>query len=262
MSTVITILGCGCSAGTPRAGNEWGMADPNNPKNLRTRPSILVKSNTTTIVVDTGPDFRQQMNRENIKHIDAVLYTHRHSDHVAGMDDLRSYFLRNKKTPVPIYLDQYTYDEFMIRFRYTMDSQHFLYPAMAEPHVWSDSDFNKTHKIGDIEFSLFKQNHTTMNTCGFRFGNVGYSTDMIDFIDDSAVEILKNVPIWILDGANWREESLYSHPNMEQLKKLQDKIRPEKIYLTHLKNDADYETLKSILPAGMEPLYDGAQFEC
>lgn len=260
--TEVIVLGSGCSAGTPRAGNEWGACDPLNPKNYRTRPSIAVRSKSTCIVVDTGPDFRFQMNREEIKSIDAVLYTHRHSDHVNGMDDLRSYFFRRGKNPLPIYLDQETYNELFIRFRYTMESNEKLYPPTVIPHIWTPTDFSQNHVIGDIEFSLFKQDHSTMHSCGFRFGNIGYSTDMIDFIDDSAVKILRDVPIWIVDGANWKEENLFCHPNIDQLKKLQDKVCPEKMYLNHLKNDADYETLKSILPAGMEPLYDGARFKC
>lgn len=261
-NTELIVLGSGCSAGTPRAGNDWGNCDPKNPKNFRTRPSIAIQSETTCIIVDTGADFRFQTIRENIKKIDAVLYTHRHSDHVNGMDDLRSYFFRRGKTPVPIYCDEETYNELATRFKYTMESKEIIYPPTITPHIWTDSDFNKTHCIGDIEFSLFKQDHTTMNSCGFRFGNVGYSTDMVDLIGDEAVSILRDVPIWIIDGANWKEENLFCHPNIDQLKKLQDKICPGKMYLNHLKNDADYEILKSILPEGMEPLYDGLRFTC
>lgn len=262
--TELVILGSGCSSGTPRAGNDWGACDPHNPKNIRYRPSVWVKSNTTSIVVDTGPDFRFQCNREEIDQIDAVLYTHRHSDHVNGMDDLRPYFWRRGRTRLPLYMDKPTYQELIQRFSYIFESTDPLYPAIGEAKIWDSSDFDQTHKIGDIEFQIFAQDHSTMNSCGFRFGRVAYSTDMIDIVSERAVEILRDVPVWIIDGANWKwnDDQMMCHPTLGQLKRLQDKICPQKIFLTHLKNDSDYQSLKEVLPEGMEPAYDGLSFSC
>jgi phosphoribosyl 1,2-cyclic phosphate phosphodiesterase len=262
MKATVTILGSGCSAGTPRIGGDWGNCDPTNPKNYRTRPSIAVRSETTSIIVDTGPDFREQATRENIMNLDAVLYTHSHSDHVNGMDDIRSYYFRRGKNPVPLYMDQETYEEIIVRFEYIFYSKYPIYPPTGAAKIWNNSDFNARHNIGDIEFDLFHQDHGNIKSCGFRFGNVGYSTDMIGFSDHGGVDSLRDVPVWIVDGANWNFNEVICHPNIDRLKYLQDLIRPQKMYLTHLKNDADYEILKSILPYGMEPAYDGLSFEC
>jgi phosphoribosyl 1,2-cyclic phosphate phosphodiesterase len=178
------------------------------------------------------------------------------------MDDIRSYYFRRGKNPVPLYMDQETYEEIIVRFEYIFYSKYPIYPPTGAAKIWNNSDFNARHNIGDIEFDLFHQDHGNIKSCGFRFGNVGYSTDMIGFSDHGGVDSLRDVPVWIVDGANWNFNEVICHPNIDRLKYLQDLIRPQKMYLTHLKNDADYEILKSILPYGMEPAYDGLSFEC
>ncbi|OFW87957.1 MAG: hypothetical protein A3J37_01020 [Alphaproteobacteria bacterium RIFCSPHIGHO2_12_FULL_45_9] len=255
-SLKITILGCGDSAGVPRIGGDWGNCDPATPKNRRTRPSIMVQSDTTTIVVDTGPDFGLQLTRENIKTVDAILYTHDHSDHVAGIDDLRIIQGRiNKK--VPIYLDKKTHQSLKTRYGYIFEQTSTFYPAVVDVHLFAKESMRQKHQIGDIEFIPFEQDHGQGNiSLGFRFGDFGYSTDMRN-LDDKAVSILKGVKTWVADCADFAHGHGTLHADLPTVERLNAEIGAEKVYLTHLKMFYDYNKMAAALPKGFEPAYDG-----
>jgi phosphoribosyl 1,2-cyclic phosphate phosphodiesterase len=257
----ITILGCGDSAGVPRIGGDWGNCDPTNPRNRRTRPSIMVQSETTTIVVDTGPDFNAQLTRENVQAIDGVLYTHAHSDHIAGMDDLRIIRGRiNRK--IPIYGDVKTLDEIKRRFGYLFKEVSSFYPAVVEENIFLEDSFGDIFKIGDIDFIPFIQDHGMGNTSlGFRFGNVGYSTDMAN-LDERALSVLKGVKTWIADCADYSNGHGTLHSTLPIVLKLNETIRAKQVYLTHLKMFDDYQTLCNESPDGYTPLHDGLVIEC
>lgn len=254
----ITILGCGDSAGVPRIGNDWGNCNPDNPRNRRTRPSIMVRTDTTTIVVDTGPDFCAQLTRENIQKIDAVLYTHAHSDHVAGMDDVR--ILAGRKDgdkKMPIYTDKYTLGQLRKRFDYLFEQTSPYYPAAVEPHLFDLDKLGEEHQVGDIVFTPFLQDHGQGNySLGFRFGNVGYSTDMRD-LDEKALGVLKGVKTWIADCADFAHGHGTLHADLPTVTRLQNIIQAEQVYLTHLKMFYDYEEMVAKLPAGFTPAHDG-----
>ncbi len=255
-SLKITILGCGDSAGVPRIGGDWGNCDPSNPKNRRTRPSIMVQSDTTTIIVDTGPDFGLQLTRENIKTVDAILYTHDHSDHVAGMDDIRIIRGRMDKN-VPIYLDGVTYKGLYERYSYMFKQSSSFYPVTVDPIIFDQADFGKIKRIGDIEFIPFEQDHGQGNvSLGFRFGDFGYSTDMRD-LDDKAISVLKGVKIWVADCADFGHGHGTLHADFSVVQRLNAQIEAEQVYLTHLKMFYDYDKMRSALPKGYEPAYDG-----
>lgn len=252
----ITVLGCGDSAGVPRIGNDWGDCDPSNPRNRRTRPSIMVQSDTTTLVVDTGPDFSVQLTRENIKTIDGVLYTHAHSDHVAGMDELRILQARiNKK--IPIYADNQTFMELKKRFNYLFEQVSSFYPAVVDENILSEDGFGKTYTIGDIDFIPFIQDHGQGNrSLGFRFGDFGYSTDMMH-LDDTALSILKGVKTWIADCADYSHGHGTLHCTFPNVQKFNAVIGAEQVYLTHLKMFYDYNKLCAELPDGYCLAHDG-----
>ena len=253
----ITFLGCGDSAGVPRIGGDWGNCDPSNPKNRRTRPSILVQSATTTIVVDTGPDFGLQLTRENIKTVDAVLYTHDHSDHVSGIDDVRILQGRMGGKKLPLYMDQKTYSCLRERNNYIFEQTSPYYPVIVDVHIWSDDHFGKTHKIGDIEFSVFEQDHGQGKiSLGYRFGNVGYSTDMRD-LESPALETLKGVETWIADCADFGHGHATLHSDLPTVQRLNAQIGAKQVYLTHLKMFYDYQKMVDALPEGYAPAYDG-----
>ncbi|MEK7802507.1 MAG: MBL fold metallo-hydrolase [Pseudomonadota bacterium] len=252
----ITILGCGDSAGVPRIGGDWGNCDPHNSRNRRTRPSILVQSATTTIVVDTGPDFHQQLTRENIKTVDAVLYTHAHSDHVVGMDDLRILQGRNGKR-IPIYLDALTHAELHSRFKYLFEEFSSYYPAVVDVNVIDETKMNQSIRIGDIDFIVFEQDHGQgLSSLGFRFGDIGYSTDMRD-LNENALNVLKGIKTWVADCADYSHGTGALHSTLPNLQRLNDTIKAPQVYLTHLKMFFDYDAMCRNLPAGYLPAYDG-----
>ncbi len=255
MQAELIVLGCGDSAGTPRIGNDWGQCDPHEPKNIRTRPSICVRTQKTSIVIDTGPDFKQQINRENIKSIDAILYTHAHSDHVNGVDDIRPFHDRAKRK-MPVYMLPETLEETERRFEYLFRQQSKYYPAIVAPHVFVDDDFGVRQEVGDISFTPFVQDHGHSRTLGYRFGDVGYSTDIIS-LEEKSVEILKGIKTWIVDGANLYHENPIIHFNLQRIQEFNARIGATQIYLTHMKHDLDYQTLIKTLPAGIAPAYDG-----
>jgi phosphoribosyl 1,2-cyclic phosphate phosphodiesterase len=245
------------------SGNDWGKCDKTEPKNNRTRSSVWVRTDRTSLVIDTGPDFRAQVNREEIMHIDAVLYTHAHSDHIDGMNDLRPYWRRQGLAKagecLPVYSDDATLTEMAIRFDYLFSKKSELYNQMLQGHPIPDDSFYKPYTIGDITFTPFRQVHTP-SSLGFRFGDIGYSTDMSG-LNEHALEVLKGVKIWIADGANYDFDLALAHANRQQLLELASIIKPEKIYLTHLTALQDYATLSAQLPDGFELAYDGLRLK-
>lgn len=256
MQPKITILGCGASGGVPAIGNVWGKCDPNEPRNQRSRCSIAVQSATTTLVVDSGPDFRMQINRAEIEKIDAILYTHAHGDHINGLDELTSLRRRDKK-PMDVYGMPETIEELQQRFNYlfTNDAQG-LYPASAVARGWDNADIGTTMRIGDIEFTAFRQDHGTCDTLGFRFGDIAYSTDMVR-LNDTALDVLKGIKTWIVDGAGYHQNDNKVHIGIEGVQAYARTLGIEKVYLTHLSLIMDYDTLLKELPDGIFPAYDG-----
>jgi len=256
MTLKVTVLGCGNSTGVPAVGNFWGKCDPNEPKNRRTRPSICLQTAETTIVIDTGADFREQMNRENITNLDAVLYTHAHGDHVSGIDDLRSFNFRNKCL-TPVYGDQATLEELERRFYYLFQGgDSDIYPAVLRPHIIDSKDFGEAHIIGDIEFIPFEQDHGTVKSVGYRFGDFAYSTDILD-LNHEAIETLKGVQTWIVDGAGYTSDTNPVHASFEKIFQLNEQIGAENVYFTSLSLIMDYRIMCDELPSGYEPAFDG-----
>lgn len=248
------LAGCSVSSGVPTIGNDWGVCDPNEPRNVRDRPCAVMRTEDTTLIIDTGPDFRKQMNDLNIAEFDAVLYTHTHSDHIQGIDELRT--VRNAmKRLIDVYSNQQTIDTLKLRFDYMFsDSQN--YGKVIEPHVIGNDHYNKPMTIGDIEFTPYYQDHGDCDCMGFRFGNMAYSADMHNLAAD-AIETIKGVDVWLADGAGYHIENHPTHAPLTRLYQLNEEIQAKKVYVTGLSKFMDYKTLKDELPAGFEPAYDG-----
>lgn len=259
MSIKVTILGCGNSAGVPSIGNYWGNCDPDEPKNRRTRPSIAVQSAKTTLVVDTGPDFREQMNRENITNLDAVLYTHAHGDHITGMDDLRVMRHRLKRL-IDIYGSRETLAELQMRFNYMFIEQAEIYPKVIIPHAIETDHFGIPMTIGDITLTPFEQDHGTCRSTGYRFGDLAYSTDVVG-LDEKALAVLRGIKIWVLDASGYKMDKNVVHMTLRQAFALNEIVKAEKVYLTHMTTAMDYQTLRKELPPGFEPAWDGMQIQ-
>ena len=221
----------------------------------------MAHSATTRVVVDTGPDFNSQLTREKILTCDAVLYTHAHSDHVAGMDDLRIIQSRIGKR-LPIYGDAPTLAELEQRFGYIFRQQSSFYPAVVDPHLLDASHWGKVLPIGDLDVIPFWQDHGQgVSSLGYRFGKVGYSTDMID-LDATALEALKGVEVWVADCADYAHGHGTLHSTLENVQRLNAIIKAPQVYLTHLKIFYDYKAMAAALPDGYTPAYDGLQIPC
>lgn len=260
----VTILGCGSSGGVPRADGEWGACDPAEPKNLRTRCSLLVRRRgegpeaETTVVVDTSPDFRLQTAFAGAKRLDAVLLTHDHADQVHGIDDVRAFFLR-QRARIPTYMDAATETSMMRRFGYIFEGEGG-YPAICElaalpPHgqAWAVEG-----PSGPIPVVSFDQDHGGVRSVGYRFGDVAYSSDVVN-LDPAAFEALAGVEVWIVDALRWRPHPTHAH--VERALEWIAEVAPKRAILTNLHIDLDYEDLKAKLPAGVEPAFDGLSFE-
>jgi len=252
----ITILGCGNSTGVPAIGNYWGDCDPNEPKNNRTRCSIAIKTPETTIIVDTGPNFREQINRENIKKIDGVLYSHMHSDHVHGIDELRVVKFRNK-TRVPIYGNKETLDDLKHRFDYLFKGgRNELYPPILETFELNEQHFNRKQQFNDIDFTPFEQDHGTIKSVGYRFGDCAYSVDILN-LDKKAINVLKGINTWIVDAAAYKKNDSLVHAGIKRIYELNDQINAQDVILTSLSLTMDYKILTNELKEGYRAAYDG-----
>lgn len=252
----VTILGCGGSGGVPLIGNDWGACDPANPRNRRTRVSILVQHGATTLVVDTSPDFREQMLRAEVAHLDAVLYTHSHADHTHGIDDLRS-LNRLSGGAIPVYADAKTLQTLTARFPYVFavaDPIYGIYKPSVIPHTVTGP-----FQVGEIEVVPFEQDHGFgRKTLGFRFGPVAYSTDAIA-LPEPAFAALAGIEVWVVDCL--REEPHNTHSHLAQTLDWIARVKPRRAILTHMNTSLDYESLRQKLPPGVEPGYDGLVIE-
>ncbi len=258
MSLKLTILGCGNSSGVPAVGNYWGDCDPNEPKNRRFKCCLAVQSEKTTIIIDTGADFRSQMNMFNITNLDCVLYTHHHGDHSNGIDDIRSFYFRNNRKMIPCYASKSTLDEISERFKYLFygGNHSYFYPSILEPRPFKDNQYYKELQFNDISFIPFEMDHGTCISTGYRFSDVSYCVDM-KRLDDKALSIIKGSRIWIVDGAGYNNPDNDVHVDLETIFKYNEIIGADKVYISSLSTLMDYQTLLRNLPKGFFPAYDG-----
>jgi len=260
-----TILGSGSSGGVPRADGNWGDCDPAEPRNRRSRCSLLVRRRSsqgpeqeTTIVVDTAPEFREQSAGAGVKRLDAVLFTHDHADQSHGIDDVRAFAMRAMRR-VPCHMNAATRETLIRRFTYIFRGEGG-YPAICDellipPHgePWAVDG-----PSGSIPITTFDLDHGGVRSVGYRFGDVAYCPDVVE-LPDPAIEALKGLKVWIIDALRRRP-----HPTHAHLDKTLDWIaalKPERAILTNMHIDLDYRALLAELPPGVEPAYDGMRFE-
>jgi len=251
----VTILGCGSSTGVPRVGNDWGACDPDEPRNRRSRCSILVDSGSTRLLVDTAPDLRQQLLDTGTDDLDAVVYTHMHADQTHGIDDLRVLFLR-KRARLPVFGDAETLAILRRRFDYIFEQPpNSPYPSIALTHEIAPQ---VPFSVGDIETTAFWQEHGNIMSLGLRFGAIGYSND-VNALDERAFEVLDGVKVWIVDALRYTPHP--THFSVKQALEWVDHLEPKRAILTHLNVELDYDTLCRELPDHVEPAYDGMVVE-
>jgi phosphoribosyl 1,2-cyclic phosphate phosphodiesterase len=260
-----TILGCGSSGGVPRADSAWGVCDPDEPRNRRSRCSLLVRRKSdvpgapeTTVVIDTSPEFRQQTAAAGVTRLDAVLYTHDHADQTHGIDDLRAFWLRHRRL-TPCYMDAATHAGLMKRFAYVFEGEGG-YPAICEalPLPPLGQPFEIEGPSGVIPIQTFDQDHGAIRSVGYRIGGVAYSSDIVGFPNEAS-HALQDLDVWIVDTLRLTPHPTHAHLDMTL--GWIERFKPRRAILTNMHQDLDYQSLAKSLPAGVEPAYDGLQFD-
>ena len=252
-----TILGCGSSGGVPRLGGLWGDCDPNNPKNRRSRCSMLVErdgpNGTTTVLIDTSPDMRHQLLAANVGRLDGVVYTHSHADHMHGIDDLRM-IVFNMRARLPVYADAATSDALSERFSYAfVQPEGSSYPPILDLNL-IDGAFEVDGPGGPIPFLPFEVHHGGMNALGFRIGDLAYLPDVAK-IPANVVPVLEGLECWILDSL--RRTPHPTHFDLDTALGWIDRMQPARAVLTNMHIDLDYDTLEAETPDHITPAYDG-----
>lgn len=262
---VFTILGCGSSPGVPRINGDWGACDPKNPKNRRTRAALLIEQTgddggTTTVVIDTGPDFRAQMIAAKVKNIDAVFYSHPHADHIHGIDDLRGYVQYTGRR-IPIWADALTMERIREGFRYCMETpEGSSYPPIVEPRIIDPSltPIAITGAGGTIVFQPVLQHHGSIMSLGFRIGDFAYCSDVSDFPQET-IGKLAGLDMLVIDTLQYTFHP--SHLSLEQSLGWIARFSPKRAVLTHMHTPLDYETVLNETADHIEPAYDGMRLE-
>jgi phosphoribosyl 1,2-cyclic phosphate phosphodiesterase len=260
----VTVLGCGSSGGVPRVGNEWGACDPNDPRNARTRCSLLVEryegayshESATVVLIDTSPDMRVQLNAARVSHIDGLLYTHDHADQTHGIDDLRA-LVYNQRKRIPTWMDVPTASSLLVRFGYIFETpKGSSYPSLLEYRPMPDAGqwISIEGPGGTLDFQVLAQNHGDIDSLGFRFGPVAYCNDC-KVLPQATLDACVGADLFIVDAL--RDTLHPSHANVAQALDWIEAVKPKHAILTNMHIDLDYAELSARLPEGVEPAVDG-----
>jgi phosphoribosyl 1,2-cyclic phosphate phosphodiesterase len=259
----ITLLGTGGSAGLPQIGGpdgrgDWGNADPHEPRNRRTRASIVIQtSDNKNILVDTGPEMRLQLTANAIARIDAVIFTHTHADHIAGLDDIRI-LNRILDAPMPAYASPLVWEDLKHRFDYAfrpITGSFYGRPVLQDNIIIP----GKTIDILGLRIKTIDQDHGYGRSLGLRIGNAAYCTDVVR-MDDAQLAALQGLELLIIDCFS-HAHNHPTHAGLPHVLAWVAALRPARTILTHMGPEMDYATLAATLPPGVEPGYDGMVLE-
>ena len=254
----VTLLGTGGSAGVPMLGGadgsgDWGACDPAEPRNVRTRASIVVESGGQRLLVDTSPDLRTQLLACRVPGVDAILYTHAHADHITGLDDVRI-LNRIAGRPIDAFATRDTLAEITRRFGYAFrpwEPPGFFRPVLVTREVAA----GETISAAGMRVRLFEQDHGFIPSLGLRIGSFGYSTDVVD-LDDAAFAALEGIDTWVV-GCFLRRGPHRTHADLNQIVSWARRVGARRTVLTHMGTDMDWGWLATHLPAGVEAGHDG-----
>ncbi len=259
-----TVLGCGSSPGVPRIIGDWGDCDPANPRNRRTRTAAMVErvaedGGVTRVVIDTGPDFRAQMLASKVDRIDAVAYTHPHADHIHGIDDLRGYWLEQRRL-IDIHADAQTLTRLKQAFGYCFETPPGgSYPPIVRAHLIDPpAPFTIEGEGGDLTLEPLPQIHGDIHSLGFRVGRLAYCPDVSGFPPATA-ERLRGLDVLIVDALQYRGHP--SHFSLSEALEWIERLKPGRAVLTHMHTPLDYATVAAETPDYVEPAYDGMVLE-
>jgi phosphoribosyl 1,2-cyclic phosphate phosphodiesterase len=255
----VTILGCGGSDGVPMVGGpdgrgDWGLCDPANPKNRRTRVSIHIAAGDVGLLIDTSPDLRSQLLDNGISHVTHVAFTHDHADHTHGLNELRR-LVRSRHRLMPVYADAETLRRMHRRFGYAFETP----PGSPYPPILEAHEIEMPFRLGEVAVTPFPQDHGFgQTTLGFRIGDFAYSTDTVGFSDD-AFKALEGVRVWVVDCFGDKPHPTHAHLSLTL--SWIARLKPERAILTHMGAGLDYESTRRRCPPGVEPGYDGLVIE-
>jgi phosphoribosyl 1,2-cyclic phosphate phosphodiesterase len=249
----IRILGCGTSTGVPKIGNDWGRCDPDEPRNRRLRSSILLESGDQRLLIDCGPDLREQLLTAGINYLDGVIVTHDHADHCHGIDDLRPVAQR-RKSPVPVLARALVLERLQQRFTYAFVQAGF-YPPVLEP-----VELAPELPFGNSTLRFTDQPHGGITSLGIRIDecdrSAGYAVDFHELTDEMA-KLYEGVDVWICDCLMERPHP--SHAHLDAVLNWARALNVGQVYLTHMGNGLDYRTLVKALPDWAAPAHDGLE---
>lgn len=254
----VTIFGSGASGGVPLIGCTCPVCTSDNPKNRRSRVSVLIEQDGFRLLIDTSPDLREQCLRHDITTVDAIFYTHAHADHTHGIDDIRA-LNYHADAPIPVYADGITLAELRQRFGYAFEPPipefGWFRPALIAHEIAAP----QTVAIGPFSIRLFEQQHGRHPTLGLRIGNFAYSTDT-NHLPEDAFSALDGVDTWVVDCLGRSPAPTHAHLTLAL--EWIARTNPRQAYLTHLSHVFDYEELNSELPSHIQPAWDGLTFRC
>lgn len=260
----VRILGCGSSGGVPRVGNNWGACNPTNPRNQRSRCSVLLRYRAesaqadTAALIDTSPDLRTQLLASGIRHLDAVLLSHFHADQCHGIDDVRPLAL-TQRAQVPVYMDEATAEVILQRFHYCFKG-NAGYPPILDPRI--DLAAGKSVIVagrgGDLEILALDLDHGTCRSLGFRVGPFAYCNDVVE-IPEASFALLDGVETLVVDALRYTPHPTHAH--VEKALEWIDQINPKAAILTNMHVDLDYDELDRRTPDHVKPAFDGLELD-
>lgn len=254
MKATLTVLGSGTSMGVPTIGCDCAVCHSTDPHDRRTRPSVLVEYGGHTVLIDTTPDFREQAIRENIRHLDAVLYTHTHADHILGIDDLRPLSFLHKPNRLPLYAQPEAAQFIRSMFRYIFDAN---YKFGGLPLVEMRAIDGPMELFG-ATFEPVTLIHGDAEILGFRFGSAAYLTDHSD-IPEASLAKLENLDILFLDALRYKPHP--THSTVENSLRTVNRLKPQRAFFTHICHDLPHQATNASLPENVRLSYDGMKLE-
>ncbi len=256
MKRSLLFLGSGGSMGVPIIGCDCQVCTSSISKNKRTRPSVLLKFGDKNYLIDVGPDFHAQALKHKVNHLDGVMITHAHYDHIAGLDELRIYHFRQKK-PTPCLLSKETLQELKVRYHYLFSpGKNEMHSANFDFQTLPDDNGSVT--FGDLRLKYISYTQSGMKVNGFRCNNLSYVTDIHEY-SEKIFNLLKGTSTLVVSALRWEQSPV--HFSLDEAIDFANKIGAKQTYFTHITHDIDYETTSKKLPACMALSYDGLEIE-
>jgi len=253
MKATLTVLGSGTSMGVPTIGCDCAVCHSPDPHDRRTRPSVMIEYNAKTVLIDTTPDFREQAIREQIRSLDAVLYTHTHADHILGIDDLRPLSF-HRRDRIPLYARPDAADFLRNMFRYIFDPT-YKYGGLAQVEL---NTIEGPLDLFGMRFEPVRVMHGDLEIIGFRFGSAAYLTDFSE-IPDASFAQLEGLDILFLDAL--RHKPHPTHSTVENSLRIVERVKPKRAFFTHICHDLPHDATNASLPSHVRLSYDGMKLE-